>query len=193
MQNKQQELQSAYKMAALSTFSTLTGSIADMFKQTAGESSAAYKVMFLASRAAAIAQATISTLVAANKARELGEPMGEIAAATVMGLGMANVGLIASQTISGMAHSGIDNIPREGTWLLDKGERVVDARTNADLKNFLDTSKSSGGSITVNVPVNVGGGDISEEDGKEIGIMIKQSVLSILDDQMRPGGKLNRR
>ena len=119
--------------------------------------------------------------------------MGEIAAATVMGLGMANVGLIASQTISGMAHSGIDNIPREGTWLLDKGERVVDARTNADLKNFLDTSKSSGGSITVNVPVNVGGGDISEEDGKEIGIMIKQSVLSILDDQMRPGGKLNRR
>lgn len=193
MQNKQQELQSAYKMAALSTFSTLTGSIADMFKQTAGESSAAYKVMFLASRAAAIAQATISTLVAANKARELGEPMGEIAAATVMGLGMANVGLIASQTISGMAHSGIDNIPREGTWLLDKGERVVDARTNADLKNFLNTSKSSGGSITVNVPVNVGGGDISEEDGKEIGIMIKQSVLSILDDQMRPGGKLNRR
>lgn len=193
MQNKQQELQSSYKMAALSTFSTLTGSIADMFKQTAGESSAAYKVMFLASRAAAIAQATISTLVAANKARELGEPMGEIAAATVMGLGMANVGLIASQTISGMAHSGIDNIPREGTWLLDKGERVVDARTNADLKNFLNTSKSSGGSITVNVPVNVGGGDISEEDGKEIGIMIKQSVLSILDDQMRPGGKLNRR
>lgn len=193
MQNKQQELQSAYKMAALSTFSTLTGSIADMFKQTAGESSAAYKVMFLASRAAAIAQATISTLVAANKARELGEPMGEIAAATVMGLGMANVGLIASQTISGMAHSGIDNIPREGTWLLDKGERVVDARTNADLKNFLNTSKSSGGSITVNVPVNVGGSDISEEDGKEIGIMIKQSVLSILDDQMRPGGKLNRR
>ena len=192
-QKKQKDIQDAYTLATLGTFSSLTGSIADMFKQTAGESSAAYKVMFLASRAAAIAQATISTLVAANKARELGEPMGEIAAATVMGLGMANVGLIASQTISGMAHSGIDSIPREGTWLLDKGERVVDARTNADLKNFLDTSKSSGGSITVNVPVNVGGGDISEEDGKEIGIMIKQSVLSILDEQMRPGGKLNRR
>jgi len=92
-----------------------------------------------------------------------------------------------------MAHSGIDRIPREGTWLLEEGERVVDARTNADLKNFLEKSNKSGGSITVNVPVNVGRGDISEEDGKEIGLMIKQSVLSILDDQMRPGGRLNRR
>ncbi|PXZ06314.1 hypothetical protein DKK70_10060 [Gilliamella apicola] len=193
MQNKQQELQSVYTMAALGTFSTLTGSIADMFKQTAGESSAAYKVMFLASKASAIAQAIISTEVAASKALELGPIFGISAASWIRGLGYASVGLIAAQTISGMAHSGIDSIPREGTWLLDKGERVVDARTNADLKNFLDASKSSGGSITVNVPVNVGGGDISEEDGKEIGIMIKQSVLSILDEQMRPGGKLNRR
>ena len=194
MQRKQQDIQDAYTIATLGTFSSLTGSIADMFKQTAGESSAAYKIMFLTSKAAAIAQATISTYVAADKALELGYPMGEIAASTVMGLGMANVGMIAAQTITGMAHSGIDRIPREGTWLLEEGERVVDARTNADLKDFLGTSKrSSGGSITVNVPVNVGRGDISEEDGKEIGLMIKQSVLSILDDQMRPGGRLNRR
>lgn len=193
MHKKQQDIQDAYTLATLGTFSSLTGSIADMFKQTAGESSAAYKIMFLTSKAAAIAQATISTYVAADKALELGYPMGEIAASTVMGLGMANVGMIAAQTISGMAHSGIDSIPREGTWLLDEGERVVDARTNADLKNFLEKSNKSGGSITVNVPVNVGRGDISEEDGKEIGLMIKQSVLSILDDQMRPGGRLNRR
>ena len=36
-----------------------------------------------------------------------------------------------------MAHDGMDNIPKEGTWLLDKGERVVDSRTNADLKNMI--------------------------------------------------------
>lgn len=192
-QKKQEDIQSAYKLATLGTFSSLTGSIADMFKETAGESSAAYKTMFLASRASAIAQATISTLVAANKARELGEPHGEIAANIVMGLGMANVGMIAAQTISGMAHSGIDSIPKEGTWLLDKGERVVDARTNADLKDFLQTSNKSYSNITVNVPVNVGNGGLSEEDGKAVGNMIKQSVLAILDEQTRPGGKLNRR
>ncbi|OCG59931.1 tape measure protein [Gilliamella sp. Nev3-1] len=193
MQQKQKDIQSAYTLATLGTFSSLTGSIADMFKETAGESSAAYKVMFLANKASAIAQAMISTEVAAAKALELGPIMGVPAASLIRGLGYASVGMIAAQTISGMAHSGIDNIPKEGTWLLDKGERVVDARTNSDLKDFLQTSNKSGGNITVNVPVNVGNGGLSEDDGKAVGNMIKQSVLAILDEQTRPGGKLNRR
>lgn len=193
MQKKQEEIQSAYKLATLGTFSSLTGSIADMFKETAGESSAAYKVMFLASKASAIAQATISTLVAANKARELGEPHGEIAANIVMGLGMANVGMIAAQTISGMAHSGIDSIPKEGTWLLDKGERVVDARTNADLKDFLQTSNKSYSNITVNVPVNIGDSGLSDEDGKQLGKNIEQAIRAQITKEQRPGGLLNRR
>ena len=193
MHKKQQDIQDAYTLATLGTFSSLTGSIADMFKQTAGESSAAYKVMFLASRAAAIAQATISTLVAANKARELGYPMGEIAASTVMGLGMANVGMIAAQTISGMAHSGIDNIPREGTWLLDRGERVVDARTNADLKDFLGTSKRlSSGGLTLNMPLTAGGG-VTHEELAVFGEKIKSDIFKIYTDAIRPGGLLNRR
>lgn len=193
MQEKQRDIQDAYTLATLGTFSSLTGSIADMFKETAGESSAAYKVMFLASKAASIAQAIISTEVAAAKALELGPIMGVPAASMVRGLGYASVGLIAAQTISGMAHSGIDHIPEDGTWLLKKGERVIDDRTNADLKDFLQTSNKSGGNITVNVPVNVGNSGLTEEDAKAIGGMVKQSVLLILDDQMRPGGKLNRR
>lgn len=192
MQQKQKDIQSAYALATLGTFSSLTGSIADMFKETAGESSAAYKVMFLASKASAIAQAMISTEVAAAKALELGPIMGVPAASLIRGLGYASVGMIAAQTISGMAHSGIDNIPKEGTWLLDKGERVVDARTNADLKDFIKSNKS-GSNITVNVPVNVGNSGLSEEDGRAVGKMIKESVLAILEDQIRPGGQLNRR
>lgn len=43
--------------------------------------------------------------------------------------------------LSGMAHDGITDVPKEGTWLLDKGERVVDSQTNSDLKSYL----SSGG------------------------------------------------
>lgn len=193
MQEKQRDIQDAYTLATLGTFSSLTGSIADMFKETAGESSAAYKAMFLASKASAIAQATISTFVAANKAREMGEPYGEIMANTVMGLGMANVGIIAAQTISGMAHSGIDSIPREGTWLLDKGERVVDARTNADLKDFLQTSNKSGGNITVNVPVNIGDSGLSDEEGKQLGKNIKEAIRLQIQHEQRPGGLLNKR
>lgn len=190
---KQQDIQDAYTLATLGTFSSLTGSIADMFKETAGESSTAYKVMFLASKAASIAQAVISTEVAAAKALELGPIMGIPAASLIRGLGYASVGLIAAQTISGMAHSGIDNIPKEGTWLLDKGERVVDARTNSDLKDFLQTSNKSGGNITVNAPVNVGNSGLTEEDGKQLGRGIEEAIEAKLRKEQRPGGILNRR
>lgn len=54
------------------------------------------------------------------------------------------------QGIRGQAHSGIDYVPREGTWLLDKGERVVDSRTNQDLKNFIGESGQPGGGVTYN-------------------------------------------
>lgn len=59
---------------------------------------------------------------------------------------------VSALSPAGMAHDGIDNIPKEGTWLLDKGERVVDSRTNSDLKNYLNEarSNSSGAKITVN-------------------------------------------
>ncbi|EKO3874578.1 hypothetical protein P0F29_003207 [Vibrio metschnikovii] len=35
-----------------------------------------------------------------------------------------SAGMIMGQGLAGMAHSGISSVPREGTWLLDKGERV---------------------------------------------------------------------
>jgi len=37
----------------------------------------------------------------------------------------------------GMAHDGISNIPKEGTWLLDGGERVLNPQQNKDLTNYL--------------------------------------------------------
>ncbi len=57
-------------------------------------------------------------------------------------------------TLAGMAHSGIDNIPSEGTWLLDKGERVLSPRQNQDLTQFLST-KPQGGSGPVEVSINL--------------------------------------
>ena len=190
MQKKQQDIQDAYTLATLGTFSSLTGSIADMFKATAGESSAAYKAMFLTSKAAAIAQAIISTEVAADKALELGPILGIEASSMVRGLGYASVGMIAAQTITGMAHSGIDNIPREGTWLLDRGERVVDARTNTDLKNFLDTSKrSSSSGLTLNMPLTAGGG-VTHDELAVFGETIKADVLRAYTNAIRPGGCL---
>lgn len=191
MQRKQQDIQSAYTLATLGTFSSLTGSIADMFKATAGESSAVYKTMFLVSKAAAIAQSIVSTEVAATKALEI-DPTGIMSGVT-RGLGYASVGMIAAQTISGMAHSGIDHIPEDGTWLLKKGERVIDDRTNADLKDFLGTSKqSSSGGLTLNMPLTAGGG-VTHDELAVFGEKIKSDIFKNYIDAIRPGGLLNRR
>ncbi|GGO89010.1 hypothetical protein GCM10011348_45760 [Marinobacterium nitratireducens] len=63
----------------------------------------------------------------------------------------------------GVAHDGIDNVPREGTWLLDRGERVVDRRTNADLKEALASGGfgGGGGNTSVNVKAVFGDADFA--------------------------------
>lgn len=82
--------------------------------------------------------------------------VGPFAAPAAMAAAIAattpSVAAVSSLALAGMAHDGIDSVPREGTWLLDKGERVVDQRTNADLKSFLSgDGGGGGGDMTVNV------------------------------------------
>jgi hypothetical protein len=88
---------------------------------------------------AAIAQATIKTYESATSAFSalagipiVGPILGGVAAAAAVMAGLANVAAIKNQPV-GMAHSGIDYVPSEGTWLLDKGERVY---TNASVKKL---------------------------------------------------------
>lgn len=54
----------------------------------------------------------------------------------------------------GMAHNGIDSIPKEGTWLLDGGERVLNPQQNKDLTNYLSQAQNSGGQSQVNLNPN---------------------------------------
>ncbi|WP_426978722.1 tape measure protein [Acinetobacter johnsonii] len=56
----------------------------------------------------------------------------------------------------GMAHNGIDNIPREGTWLLDGGERVLNPQQNKDLTNYLSQAQQSNSSTSTpqNLQIN---------------------------------------
>ncbi|MFY9995067.1 MAG: phage tail length tape measure family protein [Leclercia sp.] len=43
------------------------------------------------------------------------------------------VAAISMASLAGMAHDGLDKVPATGTWLLQKGERVVTANTSAKL------------------------------------------------------------
>ena len=46
-------------------------------------------------------------------------------------------GLVLSDIMKGQAHDGMDSLPSTGTYMLEKGERVLSTRANRDLTSFL--------------------------------------------------------
>lgn len=139
-----EDIQAGYTSASLSMFSDLAGQSAQLLQSIGQEGSLAYKTLFIASKAAAMAQAVINTELAATKAMaEGGMIMGIPAATEIRAVGYASVAMIAGQTLAGMAHDGIDRVPETGTWLLQKGERVVTASTSAKLDATLERVQQS--------------------------------------------------
>lgn len=141
--------------------------------------------------------AAINAYASAAAIPYTGYAMAPAAAAAAMAATSPMVGAVSTLAMAGMAHDGIDSIPREGTWLLDKGERVVDRRTNADLKEYL-SGKGGGGSapqITINAPVTVEGqAGMSEQEMRQQGQVtadtINAVVMTRIERESRQGGLL---
>ena len=49
----------------------------------------------------------------------------------------AQTGLVIRDIMKGQAHDGMDSLPSTGTYMLEKGERVLSTRANRDLTSFL--------------------------------------------------------
>lgn len=62
------------------------------------------------------------------------------------------VSAIGAAALTGMAHDGIDSIPKTGTWLLEEGERVTKAKTSARLDALLDKIASGSRDFSTNKP-----------------------------------------
>ncbi|MFK7275172.1 phage tail tape measure protein, partial [Acinetobacter baumannii] len=107
-------------------WSNMTGIV----KNAAGEQSGIYKGMYIAQQAFAIGSATISALQAYNQI--LASPWyldvisKSTAANLVLGMGMANVGLIAGQTIAGFSDGGYtgNGLKHTPAGIVHKGEVV---------------------------------------------------------------------
>ncbi len=141
-------------------FADMTSQSAQLLQGLGKEGSAAYKTLFIASKAAAIAQSIISTEVAAAKALELGPIFGIPASVAIRAVGYAGTAIIGAQSIAGMAHDGIDSVPETGTWLLQKGERVVTSNTSAKLDETLNRvaqQSTAGNQIAQEFNFNVNG------------------------------------
>lgn len=86
--------------------------------------------------------------------------------------------------LTGMAHDGIDSVPQTGTWLLEKGERVMTKDTSAKLDKKLD---SMGGESIVNI-YNAPAGTRTETTTDEFG----RAVTNVILEDVASGGQIIR-
>ena len=66
-------------------------------------------------------------------------------------------GLIISDIMKGQAHDGMDSLPSTGTYMLEKGERVLSTKANRDLTQYLadnQRSQGMGGAQSITLQVN---------------------------------------
>lgn len=115
-------------------------SVTDLMRTSFSEQSALYKAAFIVQKAAAIAQATLAIQTGIAEAAKNPWPVNLAAMASVAA---ATAGLVSNIAAVGMAHDGIDSVPTEGTWLLNKGERVLTAGTAAKMDATLDRIAAS--------------------------------------------------
>lgn len=143
----QRQLEAQRQMLILGGSEQLFGSLAEMTSQFAGKQNALYKTLFAFQKAAAIAQSIVAINTGIAQAAALPFPVNLGAMATVAGATAGLIGNIQAVTLTGMAHDGIDSVPQTGTWLLEKGERVMTSETSKKLDQKLE----GGSGVVVNL------------------------------------------
>lgn len=173
---------------------SIAESTADTMKTVFGEQSAAYKAMFAIQKGFAIAQSMIAIQQGIANAMSLPFPANLAAAATVAAETASIIGNIKAIGLTGMAHNGIDNIPREGTWLLDGGERVLNPQQNKDLTNYLNNRQngSSEGNVQISQQITFadGSASVNTQGQKQIAESLNNAMNAWARRESRQGGVL---
>jgi len=129
------------------------GMAADVFGGLSGvmlnfvdESSSSYRALVAIQKGANLASVLMNSVTAISAAwasAPFPYNMPAVAMATVETGALQATLQAFTPNISGMAHNGIDNIPSEGTWLLDGGERVLNPEQNKDLTRYLSDRQTA--------------------------------------------------
>lgn len=129
------------------------GMAADVFGGLSGvmlnfvdESASSYRALVAIQKGANLASVLMSSITAISAAWASAPFPANLPAVTLATVetGALQATLQAfTPNISGMAHNGIDNIPSEGTWLLDGGERVLNPEQNKDLTRYLSDRQTA--------------------------------------------------
>ncbi|MCI8018470.1 phage tail tape measure protein [Klebsiella pneumoniae] len=92
--------------------------------------------MFANAQATAL-QAQLAAYASTAAIPVFGPAMAPAAAGAAAAFTEPLAAAVGALSLAGMAHDGIDRVPETGTWLLQKGERVVTASTSAKLDDTL--------------------------------------------------------
>ncbi|WEI17153.1 hypothetical protein PY247_11335 [Acinetobacter proteolyticus] len=174
----------------LSTAQNTFSQLAQSAKEGAGEQSTVYRVMFAMQQAFSIASSMVAAQTAYAQAfadpSAMTLPQKLAGGAAVMAALMPAITTIASVSLQGMAHDGMTSIPKEGTWLLDGGERVLNPQQNKDLTRYLDSSNTKGGQPVVNVTTLPGTtADVGRNSDGSLDIQIRQIAEQVVMGQLR--------
>ena len=145
----EEKMRAAQLSMNLSYGEQIFGSMTDMLEASGDKQSGVYKAMFAANKAFAIAQSLVSIQQGIAQAAANPFPLNLGAMASVAA---ATAGIVSNiSSVAGVFHGGTDYVPKEASYLLDKGERVLSPRQNSDLTRYLnDRQTTSTGDIVIN-------------------------------------------
>ncbi|MFM1693256.1 GumC domain-containing protein [Aeromonas salmonicida] len=147
---KQKAAQQQAARDMLNFTSQTIGLTTDMLQQSGKEQSGIMKALLAAQKLLAIPSIMIAGQQAAAGAEAFAAMTGGLLGAAsarklIEAQTAISIGLVAGTAIAGMAHDGIDTIPREGTWLLNTGERVYTNKSAQRIDQMYDRMMGGGG------------------------------------------------
>lgn len=192
------DLENQTQAASLAGYGAMFGMMGSMFDAYGDKESTGYKVAFAMQKAFVLSSAILNAKGAVMAAwndpsnTTIWQKMAAAAATVVQTNDLMSA--IQGVALTGMAHDGIANVPEEGTWLLSKGERVLNPQDNKALTNMINNGGGGGDvSIQVNVTdsgVNTSGGN--NQNQKQLGDAIGNAVRAVIIREKRQGGLLSK-
>lgn len=190
----------------LTSMAGLFDGLAGLAYNNQGKQSKAFKVMFAMSKGFSIADSLLKLSQASMQAMAdpsattLPQKMANYAAVAAAGLGV--VQNLQNVNYVGQAHEGISRTHKEGSWWLDKGERVYTNQSANQLDQMyavimqmaaaLQNIPSGQGQSTANAPAKMvinlientsKAGEVTQERG-----LNGEDVINIVVSQIRQGG-----
>lgn len=196
---KEQALSEQLQNAKLQNYGNTMGAMAGLLGAFAGENNRISQMMFAAQKGYALAQIFMNNKVALSEAWASAPFPYNVPAVTMAALetgALAAAAQAITPSFSGIAHGGLDYVPKESTYLLDKGERVLSPRQNTDLTKFMSGGqKTNEANVNISVAVDARGnsqmtGDGPDALGRKMAEGMKQVAKNVIMQEKRPGGLL---